>query len=191
MLLTAYRAVRPHSGDRIVASLNLVLCAMCTYDISCFHGTPPHHSVYGSESTAMGGGSTFWDDQRSVGSYIHTESHSAPLPGSGAPSHFDMSSQAGGGGLGHVNYQTRKHPTSELDSLPRILTLTQESPKELFGPNTSKADNSHSRSHEGTISPIVYHKHIIRELVNRKLSRLIPLHATLSIRPAIYFASKS
>lgn len=100
-------------------------------------------------------------------------------------------SQAGGGGLGHVNYQTRKHPTSELDSLPRILTLTQESPKELFGSNTSKADNSHSRSHEGTISPIVYHKHIIRELVNRKLSRLIPLHATLSIRPAIYFASKS
>ena len=103
-------------------------------------------------------------------------------------------SQPGGGGLCRVNYQTRKHPTSELDSLPRILTngtLTQESPKELFGPNTSKADNSHSRSHEGTISPIVYHKHIIRELVNRKLSRLIPLHATLSIRPAIYFASKS
>ena len=43
MLLTAYRAVREHSGDRIVPSLSLVLDTMCTYTVSSFHGTSPHH----------------------------------------------------------------------------------------------------------------------------------------------------
>lgn len=64
------------------------------------YGTPPRHSVYGGpESFTTGvGGSSFWDDQRTVGSYVHAESHSAPLPGSGAPpSHFDMPTAGGGG----------------------------------------------------------------------------------------------